>query len=119
MAFYHCRADGWDLDELLTSAVQMKEFCDEIFFNHNCVCTSRMPTFRSLKMLINAIRRAQSVYCSTGEDHDYVVLQLVRRFKRLRCKIAVAKDVCYFAHAGVDFFGATILTPSTILMMNE
>ena len=119
MAFYRCKPEGWDLDELLTSAVGLKEFCDSMFFTHNCGCTSRLPTFRSLKMLINAIRNAQSVYCSTGEGHEYVLQQLVRRFKRLRCKVAIARDVCYFAHSGDDFFGATILTPSTILMMNE
>ena len=119
MAFYHCKPEGWDLDELLTSTVKMKEFCDYIFFNHNCACTSRLPTFRSLKMLINAIRKAQSVYCSTGEDHEYVLLQLVRRFKRLRWKIAAARDYCFFSHGGVNFFGATIFSPETILMMNE
>lgn len=102
MNWYHCKPDNWDLNELLENAIKLKELCDFVFFNHNCVCSSRMPTYRSLKMLIAAIRRYQSAYCSFGEPKEFVCRKMALRFKNLRSKVWSARNLCYFTRDDLD-----------------
>ena len=97
-SFMTSSPEGWDFDDLLTNVLRMKEFCDYVFFNHNCFCTLLMPTHRAIRLLTSAIRKAQSAYCTSGEHPQYVLQRLVYRFKRLKAQINKASSECYYTY---------------------